>query len=203
VESFFSIHMSLAVTLHASLRVDFSSLLFLYDKLCKLLLITGTHSSRVRRLVIVTVHMADTILQNASSHAKPMKQSPVKEVCPMLCLTLDVGVRSTGFCLLNAFTVMSHKNASYVVLPAIFVICRGQQMFSQFSSQKTFLLARHFPQKKIHTYVCHLNCSTSGCQYVAYKTHKIQSSYVCKQLITNDMCGGKVSHYYQQQLASY
>jgi hypothetical protein len=66
--------------------------LFLYDKLYKLLLITDMRSSRMHRLVIVTVHMADTILQNASSHAKPMKQSPVKEVCLMLCLTLDGGV---------------------------------------------------------------------------------------------------------------
>lgn len=76
------------------------------------MLITDMHSSRMHRLVIVTVRMADTILQNAYSHAMPMKQGPVKAVCLMLCLTLDGGVRIIVVYHHNPFTVMSHKTFS-------------------------------------------------------------------------------------------
>lgn len=60
-----------------------SSLQLLYDRLYKFL-ITGMHSSRMHKLVIVTVHMANTDLQNAPSPVNPVTQYPVKEACLML-----------------------------------------------------------------------------------------------------------------------
>jgi hypothetical protein len=69
--------------LHATHTVHYSFLQLLYDRLYKFL-ITGMHSSRMHKLVIVTVHMADTDLQNAPSRVKPVNQCPVKEAYQML-----------------------------------------------------------------------------------------------------------------------
>lgn len=105
-----------------------SSLQLLYDKLYKFL-ITGMHSSRMRKLVIVTVRTANTDLQNAPSPVKPMTQCPVKEACLMLWLTLDGWVYYADFIIysllkylfVDLFPLMSHGK-TYDVLSTVLVM---------------------------------------------------------------------------------